>query len=108
MADLMMTDNFTSVQRYDLKAGLVEMTNARPLETALSHIQGVETVEAVLEIPLTIRKGAAEKDAALLALPSEGTLYRLFNDKNSPVKTPKEGVVLTYRMAKKNGRTGRR
>ncbi len=103
MVDLMMTDNFTEVQRYDLKAGLVEMTNARPLETALSHMQGVETVEAVLEIPLTIRKGAVEKDAALLALPSEGTLYRLFDEKNSPVSTPKEGVVLTYRMAKKLG-----
>lgn len=103
MVDLMMTDNFIAVQRYDLKAGLDQMSNARSLETSLSHMQGVAMVEAVLETPLTLRKGALEKDAILLALPNGGTLYRLFDDKNMPVSIPEEGVAITYRMAQALG-----
>lgn len=103
MVDLMMTENFTEVQRYDLKAGLAEMADARALESALSHMQGVATVEAVLETPLTLRKGALEKDATLLALPTGVTLYRLFDDRSTPVSVPEEGVAITYRMAENLG-----
>jgi putative ABC transport system permease protein len=103
MVDLMMTENFTEVQRYDLKAGLAEMADARALESALSHMQGVATVEAVLETQLTLRKGALEKDATLLALPTGGTLYRLFDDRSTPVSVPEEGVAITYRMAENLG-----
>lgn len=103
MVDVMMTENFTAVQRYDLKAGLTQMTDARSLESALSHMQGVANVEAVLEAPLTLRAGALAKDATLLSLPRGGTLYRLFDDKNVPVAVPEEGVAITYRMAKALG-----
>ncbi len=103
MVDLMMKENFIDVQRYDLKAGLAQMADARAIESTLSHMQEVENVEAVLEAPLTLRKGALEKDATLLALPHGGTLYRLFDDKSAPVSLPEEGIVLTYRMAKNLG-----
>lgn len=105
MIDIMLVDNFLEVQNYDYKIGLERMTDARALEKSLSHMQGVGEVEAVLELPLTLRAGSNSKDASLMAIPGESSLYRLFDDKQQPLSLPPYGVVLTYRLAEELGVT---
>lgn len=103
MIDLMMGDNFLEVQRYDLKISLTGMTDARALESTLSHMQQVDHVEAVLELPLTVRRRGNSKDVTLLALPEGSSLYGIYDNQGNFLSPPKEGVMLTYRTAEALG-----
>ncbi|MDR1619704.1 MAG: FtsX-like permease family protein [Clostridiales bacterium] len=103
MIEYMMQENFTEVQRYDYRIGLVNIADTRQLEQTLLSMRPVALAEAIAELPLQLRAGAISKDTALLALPEDATLYRLFDDARQPVALPRAGVVLTYRMARELG-----
>jgi hypothetical protein len=77
MVDLMMrSENFTEVQRYDLKAGLAEMADARALESALSHMRALQPWKPCWK-RADITQRRAGKGCDIARAPNRRTLSRL-------------------------------
>ncbi|MDL2217700.1 ABC transporter permease [Christensenellaceae bacterium OttesenSCG-928-M15] len=103
MIDYMMVENFTDVQRYDYRLLTVNTVHAQTLEKDIAHLKNVDLVEAVLDLPVTVRCRDKSKDTAVIGIPFASKLYCLYDDDRKQVLLPTTGAMITYRMAEALG-----
>ncbi|WP_444643683.1 ABC transporter permease [Caproiciproducens sp. R1] len=102
MFKTLMLDQFTKVEVYDLKITLKTPTGAADaLETA-DALKGVDSAEAILELPAELHREHLQEAVSLTALPDDVGLYRIYDvDSKQNHSPPKEGILLSSTLAKK-------
>ncbi len=102
MFKTLMLDQFTKVEVYDLKITLKTPTGAADaLETA-DALKGVDSAEAILELPAELHREHLQEAVSLTALPDDAGLYRIYDvDSKQNHSPPKEGILLSSTLAKK-------
>ena len=98
----MMDLQFRVAQREDLS-----LTFNRPLSTSarydLRHLDGVTRVEAFRTVPVRLRAGHREREAAITGLESGARLRRIVTAEGRVRPLPTEGVVVSALLAEQLG-----
>ena len=102
MFKILMLDQFTKVEVYDLKITLKNPAGASSaLETA-DALKGVDSAEAILELPAELHLEHLEETVSLTALPAGTRLYRIYDvDSGQTHRPPEEGILLSSTLAGK-------
>jgi putative ABC transport system permease protein len=107
-ATFMMEQQFGKTQREDLS---VSFNHPLPLSVRydLSHLEGVTRVEPFRAVPVRLRAGHLEQEAAITGLEPETRLRRIVSARGEVQPLPAEGVVLSRMLADQLGvETGER
>lgn len=99
LSEKMLFQQYEKVETYD-----VRINYSRPLDEAatmreLTRFPGVERVEPLAEIPVTLKKDWHKKEVVLLGLSAESTLYNILDDNSRKVDLPANGVLISQRLA---------
>jgi putative ABC transport system permease protein len=100
--DYMMRYEFEMAQRAD---AVVQFTNALDMAAAreIAQIPGVTRAEGLRAVAVRLRAGSHSYRTAIVGLPADATLRRVFDARQQPVLMPEEGIVLNDRLAKRLG-----
>ncbi|WP_444659322.1 ABC transporter permease [Caproiciproducens sp. R2] len=102
MFKTMMLDQFTKVEVYDLKITLKTPAGAADAMEAADALKGVDSAEAILELPAELHREHLQEAVSLTALPDDAGLYRIYDiDSKQNHSPPKEGILLSSTLAKK-------
>lgn len=99
MMQKMMFDQYERVEVYDVKMSFIKPMNQKNILRELTALSGVRHAEPMAEVPVTFKNQWREKDAVLLGLPEEGHLYNILDDNYTKIKPPKNGLLLSERLA---------
>jgi putative ABC transport system permease protein len=97
--DYAMDSQFSVAQRQDVSVSFAEPTNARALSD-LAHLPGVRRAEPYRALPVRLRSGHRSRRLGLMALPPDGTLYRVVDVDRREIPLPPDGVVLSEKLAR--------
>jgi len=104
MMDTLTVDQFTKVQRYDLKVTLSHPTGYRNAVEAAYGMEEVRLAEAILEVPVQLRMRNLREDAVITAMAGDSSLYRIYdNQEDLTLAPPVGGAVLSRSLADKLG-----
>ncbi|HBT47587.1 MAG TPA: hypothetical protein DEA73_06880 [Peptococcaceae bacterium] len=101
MMDIMVFDQFTKVQKYDLK---ITFSQPLPLEAVRRELHrngGVKVVEPVLEVPVTLENLHRKAEVLVLGLEPEGELYTPRDKDGNPIRLPADGLILSEQVARR-------
>lgn len=98
LVDFIVEFQFFTAQRQDFTVGLVEPAPRRAL-AELATLPGVMRAEPFRSVPVRLRAGHRERQAAILGLQSERTLFRVLDEDGRPVPLPPGGLVLSEKLA---------
>jgi len=101
MMDIMVLDQFTKVQKYDIK---ISFTSPLPLNEVARELQdgkGVKRVEPMVEVPVTLQKEHRKKDVVALGLMQDSELYTPIDKQGNRIQIPRDGMVLSEQVAGK-------
>jgi putative ABC transport system permease protein len=72
-------------------------------ETAsfISHLQGIEQAEAILEWPYRLRHIDKVSDSSIMGLPTQSTMYHLIAPDGTPIDFAENGILITQSLKKK-------
>lgn len=103
MADRMILDQFTKVQKQDVK-----LTFSKPLlrtETIreLQNLEGIKLVEPFLEVPVSLKFLNHKMDVVALGIIENSTLYNVFDKEGKRLEIPKTGMMVSEQVAKELG-----
>ncbi|MEW9668178.1 ABC transporter permease [Ammoniphilus sp. 3BR4] len=101
MADIMIMDQFTKVQKQDVK---MSFSKPLPLNETIRELQqakGVHLVEPMLEVPVQLRFVNHKKDVVALGIKEGSTLYHVFDKSGTRLDVPKTGLMLSEQVAEK-------
>lgn len=103
MVETMMMDQFTKVQKQDVK-----LTFSKPLPRAetvreLQHLKGIKLVEPFLEVPVSLRFTNHKKDVIALGIIQNATLYNVFDKEGNRLEIPKTGMMVSEQVANQLG-----
>lgn len=99
MSEKMLFEQFEKIEVYDVKINLDRHLEQKGIESELSRAAGVKRVETKAEIPATLKHNWHKKDVVILGLPDEGELHRIFAADGRRIYPPKEGILLSQRLA---------
>lgn len=99
MMQKMMFDQYEKVEVYDLKINLSTPLNQHRAARELSGFPGVNNVEALAEIPVTLKNKWHKKDVVLLGIPACSQLYNILDKDDIRVEPPQNGILLAERLA---------
>jgi putative ABC transport system permease protein len=85
-------------QREDLTVSFVEPTSMAALHE-LQGLPGVQYVEPFRAVPVRVRHEHRSYNTAIQGLPREAYLHRVIDTDLRPVSVPREGILLTERLA---------
>jgi putative ABC transport system permease protein len=100
--DYLLYQNFCVFQRQDYKisfAGPASYYDALELR----NIEGIRTVEPILELPVELKNGWKKENTLLVGITEENDFYRLVDTRFMPVKLPREGMLMAHTIAEKLG-----
>lgn len=100
LSEQMLYDQYEKVEKYSAKVSMAVPVDAKQACWELSRFPGVERAEALAEIPITLRNGWREKNVVLLGIPKNSALYKIADKKYNSVPPPKDGILLSERLAK--------
>lgn len=103
-ADYMMRKTFYESQSYDMTIRFDTMQPERELLN-ISRIDGVQKVEAFMEIPVKIYYQGRYEDDVLIAYDTNLSMKKLENTKGEQIHIPAEGILLNQRTKDKLGVT---
>jgi putative ABC transport system permease protein len=86
-------------QREDLTVSFVEPTSMAALHE-LRGLPGVQHAEPFRAVPVRLRHGHRSYDTAVEGVPPEAYLRRVIDTDLNPVPIPREGILLTERLAR--------
>ena len=89
---------FGVAQREDLTVSFVQPTSMAALYE-LQGLPGVQHAEPFRMVPARIRYGHRSYDMAIEGLPSDAYLRQVIDTELNPVPVPREGILLTDRLA---------
>lgn len=100
MIQKMMYDQYEKVEVYDVKLSLARPMEEKSVVRELAAFPGVSRVEAMAEIPVTLKHKWHEKDVVILGLPENCSLYNILDDEYNKLAPPKNGLLISERLAK--------
>jgi putative ABC transport system permease protein len=89
---------FQRAQRQDMTIAFVEPTSAGALY-AVQHLPGVTAAEPFRSVSVRLRSGHRERRLAIMGLPPGNRLFRLIDLEGQEVRLPREGLVLSRKLA---------
>ena len=101
MAETMIMDQFTKVQKQDVKLSFSKPMPLNETVRELQHIEGVKLVEPMLEVPVSLRSLHYKEDVVALGIVPNSTLYNVFDKSGNQVEVPESGIMLSEQIADK-------
>lgn len=95
----MLFDQYEVVEVYDVKVTLSRPSIESNVSRELSSFPGVKSVEALAEIPVTLKNKWHKQDTLLLGIAEKGQLYNIVDKDYNRVDPPKNGLLLSERLA---------
>jgi putative ABC transport system permease protein len=89
---------FRNVQREDLTVAFHDPLPGR-VRHSLARLDGVMRAEPFRAVPVRLRRGHASRRVALFGLEPASELRRVLDAELRPLRLPREGVVLTRKLA---------
>lgn len=99
LVQIMLFDQYEKVETYDVKVSLSSPLDQKKVLRELSRFPGVKRAEAMAEVPVTLENKWYKKDVMLLGLPEDGELYNILDKDYTKVLPPKDGLLLSERLA---------
>lgn len=99
LIDVMMLDQFTEVQLYDMKVSFLNIQPSREAKQFLLGIEGVEYAESLIELPVQLQHEGKEKTTVIIGLSKETQLYRVLDKEKREVDLNKPGLYLSENLA---------
>jgi putative ABC transport system permease protein len=100
--DYMMQRTFYEGQTYDLSIRFNSLIQEKEL-LDISRIDGVQKVEAFLELPVKIHFQGKAEDEVLLAYPPDMSMKTMESGNGLPILIPPDGILINQRTATKLG-----
>ncbi|MDH7577395.1 MAG: FtsX-like permease family protein [Bacillota bacterium] len=100
MSEQMLLAQYEKVQTYNIKVDLAHPLDQEKATRELARFPGVKSAEPVAEIPVTLKNEWREKDVVLLGLPQDGRLYNILDKGDRRVAPPRNGVLISERLAR--------
>jgi putative ABC transport system permease protein len=91
---------FERLQSFDARV-IFKGTGSAETASFVSHLQGIQQAEAVLEWPYRIRHGNKVSDSSILGLPHQSSMYHLLTTDGTPIDVAENGILLTQSLKKK-------
>lgn len=101
MADIMIMDQFTKVQKQDVKLSFSKPLPLNETVRELQHAKGVHLVEPMLEVPVSLRFLNNQKDVVALGIRENSTLYHVFDQSGARLEVPRSGLMMSEQIAEK-------
>ncbi|MDW7673210.1 MAG: FtsX-like permease family protein [Bacillota bacterium] len=92
-------DQFEKVEVYDVKVALASPHNEKSVTRELEAFPGVNQVEGLAEIPVTLKNKWYKKDVLLLGVPDNSSLYNIIDKEYRKVAPSQHGLLLSERLA---------
>jgi len=99
LSDNMIVDQYAKVQTYNVKIPLTAPLNAPEAERELARYPGVNILEPLAEIPVTMQNSWHKKEVVLLGLKEQSQLYHILDQDGLELQPPRQGVLLSERAA---------
>ncbi|HHY73773.1 MAG TPA: FtsX-like permease family protein [Bacillus bacterium] len=103
MAEVMIMDQFTKVQKQDVKWTFAKPMPRSDVIRELQHVTGMKHVEPLLEVPVSLRFLNHKKDVVALGITADSTLYNVFDKQGNRLELPKSGMMVSEQIADKLG-----
>ncbi len=103
MMDQIIFDQLTKVQIYDLKVGLKNAVPYNVAIKALSEVRGIDDIDALLEVPVTMKYKNIAINGLITSISEDSSLYKIIDDHYKQYLPPKDGIILNKNIAKKLG-----
>ncbi|WP_288009016.1 ABC transporter permease [Kyrpidia sp.] len=97
--DFMVMEQFTKVQKYDVKIAFSKPLPADPAARELQRAGGVKRAEPLAEVPVSLEYEYRKKDVVALALEPDSQLFTPLDKAGNPVRIPPDGMVLSAQIA---------
>lgn len=94
----MMDFQFRLSQRHDVMLTFVEPSSSRAIHD-VSHLPGVMHYEPYRAVPVRLRLAHRTHRTAIMGLVDDAQLYRLLDDQERVVSLPREGLLLSAKLA---------
>jgi putative ABC transport system permease protein len=95
----MLFDQYEKVETYDLKITLAAPLTEHSVSRELGAFPGVQHLEAMAEVPVTLQNKWRQKDVQLLGIAENSSLYHILDKNGQEVAPPKDGLLLSERLA---------
>jgi putative ABC transport system permease protein len=95
----MLFDQYEKVETYDLKITLAAPLTEHRVSRELGAFPGVQHLEAMAEVPVTLQNKWRQKDVQLLGIAENSSLYHILDKNGQEVAPPKDGLLLSERLA---------
>jgi len=103
MASEMIMDQFTHVQKQDVKLSFPVPLPRMQTVRELQHVRGVHRVEPMVEVPVSLRFLNHQEDVVALGISNNASLYQVFDKQGERVQLPQTGLMLSEQIAEKLG-----
>lgn len=104
MFDMMVLDQFTKVETYDLRISLSQPAPQSAAKEAAFALDGVQYAETLLELPTELRKNHIKKSISVIGLEPGSTLYKIYdNESGMTLPVPQGGMILSSSAAQELG-----
>jgi len=101
ITDVLLFDQLEKVQTHDLKLSFTGPVTFGKAMGELNRFPEIGRIEHMLEVPATLKHPWTEQDedTVILGLAQNASLYNLFNKEGERVLPPREGLLLSQRLA---------
>ena len=99
VGDLILTEQYTKVQIYDVKVSFATPILQKSAERELWKVTGVKQVESMLEVPISMERYWLKKDVVLIGIPADASLYNVIDDNGEKVYLNDNGIYLSNSLA---------
>jgi putative ABC transport system permease protein len=99
VGDLILTEQYTKVQVYDVKVSFATPILQKSAERELWKATGVKQVESMLEVPISLERYWLKKDVVLIGMPADASLYNVIDDNGEKVYLNDNGIYLSNSLA---------
>ncbi len=94
----LLTYQWNEVQRQDVVAFLTEPGSSSAFHD-LEHLPGVTRAEPIRSVQARLRYGHHSRKLAVTGIPPGAELNRLLDDSGNPIALPKDGLVMSAKLA---------
>ena len=103
MSETMIMDQFTKVQKQDVKLTFVKPMPLSDVVRELNDVDGIKRVEPFLEVPVSLKFLNHKKDVIALGISEGSELYHVFDKDGNRLEVPKSGMMVSEQVADKLG-----
>lgn len=90
---------YEQVEVYDVKATFARPLKQDPVLRELNSAGGVQKVQPVAEVPVTLKHKWRQKDVTVIGILAHSTLYNILDQDENRVNLPRSGILLSERLA---------